>query len=89
VPTVSTQSHHILPTAVFDAFEQSISAWTEGSYNNNAGYNRVQLPVDVSDDSPLPKHNGSHPGLNNAWTNILDDIENYTHPDGTPATNVV
>lgn len=46
--SVSTQNHHILPTATFGVFEADIMSWTNGDYKNNAGYNRIELPTNVS-----------------------------------------
>ncbi|WP_371931271.1 AHH domain-containing protein [Nioella sp. MMSF_3534] len=69
-----TQNHHVLPTAVYLEFRENINRWTNNDYQNNAGYNRVELPISPGAGSSLPGHSGSHPGLSDAWRNVLRDI---------------
>ena len=71
------QTHHALPNAVYNRFKTDIAKWTGFDYSQNAGYNLIQLPkgtngAAVQADSPA--HNGTHPGQNTAWTDVLDDI---------------
>ncbi|WP_208347476.1 calcium-binding protein [Pseudaestuariivita rosea] len=81
------QVHHILPTAVYDEFKDIIDRWTKSGSNvpyvQNAAYNLVLLPTTVegAEAMKLPKHLGSHPWLNNAWRNIIEDIDSSDASD--------
>ena len=85
------QVHHILPKAVFEEFARRIADWTGStgeSFNVNAGYNLVILPTSSTSSgttlNPIkesPSHNGSHPGLNAAWKQVLTKIDNGPESD--------
>ena len=82
---VDTQTHHVLPNAVYINFASAIAEWTIFDYSQNAGYDLIQLPKDTSGSTVQadnPGHSGSHPGLNNAWINVLQNIKDRV-ADGT------
>ncbi|MEM8692511.1 MAG: AHH domain-containing protein [Pseudomonadota bacterium] len=77
--TANIQIHHVLPNAIYDRFKVDIARWTESQiFIQNAGYNLIALPKDTSGtmvQADLVGHSGSHPGLNDAWTAVLNDIK--------------
>ena len=80
---MAVQAHHILPNAIYARFDGDIRMWTNGSYQQNAGYNLTPLPTTPTDASGarVAQHIGSHPWLNNAWENTIEAINDLDLPD--------
>ena len=74
--SIDFQVHHILPTQVYNRFKREIKSWTDGEYDQNAGYNMTPLCATTSGAAAmnLPMHLSQHPWLNRAFSAVLTQI---------------
>ncbi|WP_377194392.1 calcium-binding protein [Ruegeria meonggei] len=87
--TSSVQIHHIIPTGVYNEFEDRIEKWTNGQFNQEAIYNK--LPAATTAEGATANdgfmHKGSHPGLNAAVRNALGAIDTAVDAAGNPLSD--